>query len=49
MVAHFGLGKIQKMDWVQVRWPDGTVTRLESPPVDRYHVVEAASGEAAKP
>ena len=45
MVAHFGLGSVQKVDWVQVRWPDGTVSRIETPAVDRTHVVEAASGK----
>ncbi|MDX1564923.1 MAG: CRTAC1 family protein, partial [Phycisphaeraceae bacterium] len=45
MVAHFGLGAIDKVDWVQVRWPDGTVSRLEAPAIDRTHLVEAASGK----
>lgn len=32
-VAHFGLGKIGAVEWVEVRWPDGTKKRLEAPDI----------------
>ena len=32
-VAHFGLGACEKIDHVQVTWPDGTLAKLESPGV----------------
>jgi ASPIC and UnbV/FG-GAP-like repeat len=31
-VAHFGLGKLDKVDWVEVRWLNGTTTRFDNPP-----------------
>ncbi|MCH7410060.1 VCBS repeat-containing protein [Belliella sp. DSM 111904] len=31
----FGLGKVNKLDQVQVRWPDGKVTLLEDVPADQ--------------
>jgi len=34
---HFGLGLQQKVSFIEVRWPDGQITRLENPAVDRYH------------
>jgi hypothetical protein len=30
-VAHFGLGKLAQVDWVEVRWLNGTITRLSNP------------------
>lgn len=30
-VAHFGLGRAESVDRVEVRWPDGTVQRIEAP------------------
>ena len=38
--SHFGLGARQQVDFIEVRWPDGTLERLERPAVDRYHVLE---------
>ncbi|MGH9556684.1 MAG: CRTAC1 family protein [Terriglobales bacterium] len=47
----FGLGASEKVEKVEVRWPSGGVTTLESPPVRRYHRIQepAASAPAAKP
>ena len=36
---HVGLGGTAVVDAVSVRWPDGSRTRVESPPVDRVLVV----------
>ncbi len=30
-VAHFGLGDIEQVDFVEIRWPDGEVTRTQTP------------------
>jgi len=38
--AHFGLGKTDSIDVLQVRWPDGNITRLEKPAVDKYYVIK---------
>jgi hypothetical protein len=34
--AHFGLGAHEHVDWIEVRWPLGTTTRVDSPPANRY-------------
>ncbi len=41
--VHLGLGSTAKVDWLEVRWPDGKKTRLETPGVDRYHRIQADS------
>ena len=39
--VHFGLGKQQKVDAIEIKWTQGEY-RLERPEVDRYHTVESA-------
>lgn len=41
--AHFGLGSLTAVSHIEIRWQDGTVRRLESPAVDRYHLVRAGN------
>lgn len=36
---HFGLGPRDAVDFIDVRWPNGTVTRLSEPAIDRYHTI----------
>jgi hypothetical protein len=38
--AHFGLGAAAQADSVEVRWPDGTLTRLENVKANRVVEVE---------
>lgn len=38
-VAHFGLGDDAKVDEIEVRWPNGSISRIPAPAIDRYHVV----------
>jgi hypothetical protein len=45
--AHFGLGAARSVSSLQVRWPSGTVDRLENVPADRTLVVR--EGEAKGP
>jgi len=40
MRAHFGLGAAAQADSVEVRWPDGTTSRLENVAANR--IVEIA-------
>ena len=40
MRAHFGLGKAAQAESVEVRWPDGTTTRLENVKANRIVEVE---------
>ena len=37
---HFGLGRAERVERLEVRWPDGAVTRLEDLPVDEVVVVK---------
>ncbi|MHC4651021.1 MAG: CRTAC1 family protein [Planctomycetota bacterium] len=39
--AHFGLGKADRVDHIEIRWPDGTVQRVEQPAINAYHDVTA--------
>lgn len=39
-VAHFGLGECTRIEWVDVRWPDGAVKRLRAPEPRRTLVVD---------
>ena len=41
---HFGLGEANKATALEVRWPNGKVTRLEKPSVDRYHQMKPPTG-----
>jgi len=37
---HFGLGTLDKVDAIEVRWPNGKVSRLKEPKVNQYHEVK---------
>lgn len=39
-VAHFGLGECRQVDWIQVRWPDGSHLQWRQPPCDQTLVVD---------
>lgn len=39
-VKHFGLGELDEVEAIEVRWPGGKTTRVKNPAVDRYYVVE---------
>lgn len=34
--VHFGLGEVESIDWIEVRWPSGRVSRLNDPAPGRY-------------
>jgi hypothetical protein len=44
MRQHFGLGTATTADHVQVRWPDGTTTRLANVAADRVVTIEQTAG-----
>jgi len=46
-----GIGKRNRMDWVEVRWPQpsGRVERFSNLPVDRYIDLVEGQGEVRKP
>ena len=35
--VHFGLGKAERVDQVEIRWPDGRTLTLREAAVNRYH------------
>lgn len=35
--VHFGLGSTKSVDSLEVKWPDGTTTKLKRPALGRYH------------
>mgnify|MGYP006269462103 CR=1 FL=1 len=38
-VAHFGLGDVNKIDRAEIHWPDGRVTTLQQPAINKVHEV----------
>jgi len=49
MRVHFGLGKSDKVDWVEIRWPSGLMERFTSVSVDKIGTYTEGSGEALEP
>ena len=47
MRLHFGLGKAETVDWVEVRWPSGLVERFESLAPDKIHTLKEGAGATA--
>ncbi|MDP7010846.1 MAG: FG-GAP-like repeat-containing protein [Verrucomicrobiota bacterium] len=35
----FGLGQAKAVEVLEIRWPNGKVTRLKNPAIDRYHLL----------
>src|SRR5439155_9827744 len=42
---HFGLGDAAKVDWLEVKWPRGTVDTLTGVAADRVVTVREGQGE----
>ena len=36
---HFGLGQLDGIEAIEVRWPGGRVTTVADPELNRYHVI----------
>jgi len=45
--VHFGLGAAERVDRVDVRWPNGREERWEHLPTDRFHMLKEGSGAKA--
>jgi hypothetical protein len=39
--VHFGLGSDSDVEWLKIRWPNGTVRHIPQPEINRYHDVRA--------
>ncbi len=46
---HFGLGKRDTVNLVEIHWPTGTITKLENLPSDQVITVQEGSGLAHRP
>ena len=46
MRVHFGLGKAEKIEWVEIRWPSGLVERFTNVMVDQVQTLKEGSGAA---
>ena len=44
-VVHFGVGSVERIDEVQIRWPSGQLTTLKDLPIDRRHLVIEGGSE----
>ncbi len=45
-IAHFGLGQATAAEFVEIDWPNGQTTRIDAPPIGRYHAVHAVTPPA---
>jgi len=41
---HFGLGSLNKVDSLEIRWPSGAVTRLTDIPSDQIVAIQEGAG-----
>jgi hypothetical protein len=48
-VAHFGLGAVDRIDELTVRWPDGSKERFTGPTLDAVVELRRGGGEAVAP
>jgi enediyne biosynthesis protein E4 len=46
--AHFGLGAVERVDAIEVSWPDGSDEIFSSPSVDRLVEVQRGKGQSVK-
>jgi enediyne biosynthesis protein E4 len=44
--VHFGLGAVDKVDWIEIRWPSGLTEVYESPKADTILKLTEGSGKA---
>lgn len=47
MRVHFGLGKTDKIEWIEVRWPSGLIERFTGLGVDQIQTLREGSGAPA--
>jgi hypothetical protein len=49
MRVHFGLGAATRLDWVEVRWPNGLSERFADVRLDAVNTLKEGSGNGVKP
>ncbi|MGE0758855.1 MAG: CRTAC1 family protein [Pirellulaceae bacterium] len=47
--VHFGLGGLDRVEQIEVRWQDGAIRRLNEPAVNQYHLLGADKAAEARP
>jgi FG-GAP-like repeat/ASPIC and UnbV len=47
--VHFGLGKAERVDTAEIRYPGGEVLTLRQPAINRYHLVRPPARTRAQP
>jgi hypothetical protein len=45
-VKHFGIGTDDKVEWIEVTWPNGQTTRVDNPDVNRWHALRPVPATA---
>src|SRR5215470_7463770 len=48
MRVHFGLGKADKIEWVEIRWPSGLTEQFSNLSIDQIHMLNEGKGTAAE-
>jgi hypothetical protein len=48
MRVHFGLGAATRLDWVEVRWPNGLSERFADVRLDAVNTLKEGSGNGVK-
>ena len=48
MRVHFGFGAVNKLDWVEVRWPSGLTEKCASVHIDAINKLKEGSGAPQK-
>jgi hypothetical protein len=43
LMKHFGLGSHQTVEYVEIRWPNGQVQRVDAPAINQYHKIRPPS------
>jgi hypothetical protein len=49
MRVHFGLGKSDKIEWVEIRWPSGLTERFTDIKVNQIATLTEGKGSAVTP
>ena len=43
-IKHFGIGTNKSVDYIEVKWTDGSARRLVNPAINEYHLIEHGGG-----
>jgi hypothetical protein len=49
MRVHFGLERVDKVEWVEIRWPSGLTERFSNLTMDQIHTLTEGKGTPAEP